>query len=704
MMSFKKLYQEIRLRDMKDLSARIARLVDAATGSYKRRIPSHELTAAEFIKVLKYGAAETPEEFLGEHDALPFAFQDVPIDIIPETVFRQAEKAAGQRLEFPGGEHYFQDQIDWHHALNKNTSWPHGHWSEIPFRSIISPGDIKSCWEMNRHQFFPALALAHIKTGNLECVETLKKFIHSWCDQNTPETGVNYISNLEIGLRCIAWIYTDKILKAAPAYDAATKMRLHANIYSQARHIAEYLSYTEKTGRNNHLIGDAAALAFIALHYPEFQESEKWLARALETLWSTLDEQVFPDGMHFEGSFGYHLFVTEFLLMLFAELRRHKKPIPAKCHKLPEKMVTVLLAAGMPNGDLPNINDNDNGCVLPLPASTAARISGALATAAVLYNRPDFKAAGEYNLYAWLILGEKGAEEYRIIPEYPEIYPVLTHLKESGIVMMQKDGDFCLLKNNPDPFPASGHNHADLLNVLLMFDGKNILVDSGTYRYTGDGGFRNALRSTAAHNTITVDGKGQAEPHRAFGWTSLTKALRTDSFEQGDICTADGEHASYEHLGVTHRRAVIWLQGENVFIIIDKMTGDDAHHFRQFWHFPAEMTFEDAGHHHYRLKKNGEPVAHLLFLRENDHDRQEILSGSERNKTGHVSKRYGLIEPATTLQHSWSTSLSPEHASHRIVVISKTECDPRFRDVSPGVFEVCGLLIDMTETPVKISV
>ena len=117
-------------------------------------------------------------------------------------------------------------------------------------------------------------------------------------------------------------------------------------------------------------------------------------------------------------------------------------------------------------------------------------------------------------------------------------------------------GDYALVNNHPDPFPNSGHNHACLLQLLLWMDGHQVLIDGGTYRYNDDGGIRNALRGTMAHNTVTVDGVDQAEPFRNFGWTSTTRSGPCRLDVRPDVTVFDGMHQSYRRLPepVSHRR------------------------------------------------------------------------------------------------------------------------------------------------------
>jgi len=65
---------------------------------------------------------------------------------------------------------------------------------------------------------------------------------------------------------------------------------------------------------------------------------------------------------------------------------------------------------------------------------------------------------------------------------------------------------------------AGGHGHADTLSVQLAAEGRLWLIDPGTGAYVGGCGLRERLRGTSAHNTMTVDGRQQADSAGPFSW------------------------------------------------------------------------------------------------------------------------------------------------------------------------------------------
>jgi hypothetical protein len=71
--------------------------------------------------------------------------------------------------------------------------------------------------------------------------------------------------------------------------------------------------------------------------------------------------------------------------------------------------------------------------------------------------------------------------------------------------VLRRAGDYCLVSCGPNGAGGKGgHAHNDKLSFELVLDGREIMVDPGTYVYTADPGRRNRFRSTRCHNTVAV--------------------------------------------------------------------------------------------------------------------------------------------------------------------------------------------------------
>ena len=172
-------------------------------------------------------------------------------------------------------------EVDWHQTLLTPARWPRRHWTRIRFQGSGVPADVKACWDWSRHHDFVTLGHAYRHTGDDRYVRRFVALLDSWCAQNPPEVGVHWISNLEIGLRCVSWLWAHHLMAPSPAYPRETRVRLHLWILHMARRLARRLGYTAWTGRHNHLVGDLSCLAVVALSYPEWKEAAGWRRKAL---------------------------------------------------------------------------------------------------------------------------------------------------------------------------------------------------------------------------------------------------------------------------------------------------------------------------------------------------------------------------------------------------------------------------------------
>jgi hypothetical protein len=127
---------------------------------------------------------------------------------------------------------------------------------------------------------------------------------------------------------------------------------------------------------------------------------------------------------------------------------------------------------------------------------------------------------------------------------------------------------------------AAGHGHADALSIQLVIAGRPVLTDPGTFCYVCPE--RDRFRGTAAHNTLQVDGRDQAQPHGPFGWTAMPETT-VDSWQTSE--TSDffaGHHNGYHP--VIHHRWVFGLKSR-FWIVRDVVSGVGRHRLDIHWHY-----------------------------------------------------------------------------------------------------------------------
>jgi Heparinase II/III-like protein/Heparinase II/III N-terminus len=259
----------------------------------------------------------------------------------------------------------------------------------------------------------------------------------------------------------------------------------------------------------NHVVRNARALVLGGLAF----RAERLVGRGLAILRRELPVQVLPDGGHYERSPTYHLVVLRDLLEVRAATGEPSLAGPI------EAMRGFAVALQRPDGAPALFND------------------GSLELAPAL----DLPAA----------------------PEGLALFP------DTGYAVVRSGGLWLAFDCGPvaPPFlPA--HAHADALSIQLWWQGRPVLVDTGTSTYD-PGAERDRLRSTAAHSTVTVDGGSQFEPWRAFRAGPLPEVRLLDAAEDALVASVAWPG------GVSHLRRVEWIDG--AVVVRDRMLGRGRH-------------------------------------------------------------------------------------------------------------------------------
>ena len=147
---------------------------------------------------------------------------------------------------------------------------------------------------------------------------------------------------------------------------------------------------------------------------------------------------------------------------------------------------------------------------------------------------------------------------------------------KSGYFGYRAGDDFLLADCGPiGPDYQPGHGHCDLLSFELSVAGRRVIVNSGTYGYEADE-LRRLLRSTAAHNTVMVEGVEQSEIWASFRVGRRAKPMSCSVEQQRpNIFFIKGEHDGYTYLpqAVVHAREIAIDVEEASWTIRDYISG-----------------------------------------------------------------------------------------------------------------------------------
>lgn len=518
----------------------------------------------------------------------------------------------------------FDGPVDWFYCPRGNRDWT---------------------WELNRHSYFMPLGRAYAYTGDERYVRTFRDLLLDWLRRNPVGLGQsNWASVLEVAYRINTWVWAYHHFLATPGLDDDALLACLRGLWVHGRYLAANLEYHVP---NNHLLLESKALAMCGLLFPEFRDANRWLEHGLFILWQQLHQQVSPDGVHREQATMYHRVITSELLELLVLLDNNGIAIPSDVMDIFRRLLGFERAFTAPDGQVPLIGDSTL-------SDSYIRFS-ALTGGAAFLGYADGASTTPDEATLWLLGPERAAR--LSFPGGTSPSPTSQAFPEGGYFIM-RDGDgqeapFLIFDCGPFGYrPAPGHGHADALSFELHAYGQPLVVDPGVYSYHVGQQWRNYFRGTAAHNTVTVDGRDQSllvglwhvlRPVRAV----LHEWITTQQFD-----FVDGSHDGYARLRcpIVHRRQIFFAKPE-YWVILDLLTGQGQHRFDLYFHLmpDAQVALDPlSGTAHISY---GDSVG-LLICPANCADSQvEVITGSLNPIQGWVSRHSGEKTPAPTLRY-----------------------------------------------------
>jgi uncharacterized heparinase superfamily protein len=337
--------------------------------------------------------------------------------------------------------------------------------------------------------------------------ETKQALINDWinsCPPGMPDAWEPY----PLSLRVVNWIkyWLSGVPPTQDQLDSAA---------SQLAWLSQDLEYHLLA---NHLLKNGKALLFGGLYF-EGPEARSWLDKGLEILLAEADEQVLPDGGHFERSPMYHCIVLEDYLDAVNLARASPGLVPAsaveKLAATARRGAGFLQAITAGDGRIPLFNDAAFG-ITPEPDQILE--------------------------YARRVLGEGALSA-------PEPGARRISLPDTGYFGYRRGGDSLIVDCGPvGPDYQPGHAHCDTLSYELCVDGQRVVVDAGVYGYEADDR-RHYARRTSSHNTVEVDGAEQSEIWAAFRVARRARPLEAVLSDwEGGVLTFRGAHDGYRRL------------------------------------------------------------------------------------------------------------------------------------------------------------
>lgn len=595
------------------------------------------------------------------HDRTP-SFLDEHAPEHRHRVLATAEAILSQRFDLLGYRGLsFGDPVDWHLDPVNGRRAPLRHWSLIDPLDTEQVGDSKVIWELNRHQWLVRLGQAYRLTRDERFAHAFTGHIAAWRESNPRGYGINWSSSLEVAFRMIAWSWALHLFQGSPTITPRFEADMLSGLHHHALRVDRYLSYYFSP--NSHLTGEALGLFYISALFPSLPGADRWRTLGAEILERESARQILADGVYFEQSTYYHRYTAEIYLHFLILAGLAGVEVSDGVRDRVGRLLDALLTMLRPDGSMPQIGDSDGGRLVPLDVRDPSDVRDVFSTAAVLFRRADYAwVAGEIAPETLWLLGPAAVDIFDALRPAPPATAPSRALPEGGYVVLRttwdREADQVLFDAGPLGCPISGaHGHADLLGVECSFRGRPYVVDPGTFVYTDERGWRSYFRSTAAHSTVDVDGRGQATPRGPFAWDGRRPRARLLRWEPGeDLDFAEAEHRAFERLDqpVVHRRRVILVKA-GYCVLVDDLQGEGEHRLDvrfQLAPMPARLDPD------LWLRAGSVPGPGLFIgVWSTVPLKATLAEGDVEPPQGWVSADYGVRAPAPMLTYSAVTAL-----------------------------------------------
>jgi uncharacterized heparinase superfamily protein len=376
----------------------------------------------------------------------------------------------------------------------------------------------------------------------------LDSMIEGWIEGNPPLKG-NGWEPYCISLRSVNWI---KWFARKPAQAISDVW-----INSLAVQVSVLEQLLEHHILANHLFANAKAMVFAGANFGG-DEGDRWLEKGLALLDSEIEEQFLPDGGHYELSPMYHSILLWDIadLMNLARLSR----LPALLERTEcwqavfTKGFSWLQSMVHPDNAIAFFNDSTFGIA------------------------PTLNDLSAYAQFLDIELPVSKCDSFSGLM-----------LRDTGYCVVNLSEDSRLITDvgrvGPDYQP--GHAHADTLSCELSVYGQRVFVNSGISQY-GEDAERNRQRSTAAHNTVEVDGENSSEVWAGFRVARRAYPLGVEYTESESCIRLVAAHTGYRRLKgkVTHHRT--WEASREKLTVIDRLDGQFQRAIG-FWHLHPDI-------------------------------------------------------------------------------------------------------------------
>lgn len=523
-----------------------------------------------------------------------------------EDTFRSALEAAPERAAYLKAARELRDEyvpgfspIPWHTDLKTGYVYETVWHTRVPVAKI--PGvDAKTPSDLARGHNLLSLAQAYQVSGDRKYKREAIAELLDWISVTPPFYTPGWRNGMNVSVRAANIITAMALLKLdeADPLDARFIPILTQCLKDHRHHVSLTIEIYRS---HNHITAELCGLTLLCAVLGEEEsadmeemESFAWGRYAWMQLNKEVAAQIMDDGFDFENSASYHAYVLEMVLYPTLHAARiHGCRTAKECREFfvakerfsadnlerIRKGGLALKALTQPDGTIPFVGDNDAGRYVMWEAETLPTDRRSLSCVmAVFFDdmsllpasvRPeDFLAARAFFDDAKVPAADVLAKACDNSVARAEFFP------KGGYTVFEKDGFKALMHMS-----AGGHCNNDQLAVTLSVGGKYMVVDPGTYSYTGCMEWRLKLRSLRVHSTVMVD--DEETDRKAGEWAfggdpSDVPFTHIPVTEQNGVFAGGATHKAWMRLPdrITVTRIVSWNK-EDRYTVTDTIEREE---------------------------------------------------------------------------------------------------------------------------------
>jgi len=555
-------------------------------------------------------------------------------------ILASGDAAMERRLVIFGTSLPKSEQWPWHEDWRFSHQWVPKYFRDYDHSVSRSDAyDVKFPWELSRLAFLVSLAQADAIDGSSVRISKAFEILADWTKRNPLAYSVNWYP-MEAAIRGINLCMFSDIVRQVGVDNSQAQLLLQT-LAEHGEFIERTLEITDDAG--NHLTAELVALLLIGRTLCGFYDrAKKWHRMAADKLGPEILRQILPDGVNFEKSTAYHGLVLDLFILGSVSLGRTSPSISEIAHNRLRNAAHYSAWFQRPDNVIPIVGDTDDASVFPFDHREIRDRRPSLGVAAVFFDDAKLKRAAESisNAAIWLF-------GRTVFPRWDDLdridQPITGHrlFADGGIFIARSRENYLFVDvGEVGQNGLGGHGHNDILSFELFLGGEPVVVDPGTYLYSGDFETHARLRSTQSHNGLQVDGTEIAPLIGNFriGDRAMPTEARTGT-TSGGVVSIDAGHTGYMTLTdpVLHERQLSFDADKGSLHCRDRISASGKHTITRFLHFAAHLN----------------PELHNNEIRIETPTNTIIINWTEdcqaTLRDDHVCPGFGRIEPARTL-------------------------------------------------------